>query len=161
MKFNMVFEMIRKFFVRTFTCFSLLTLVMAFVGLFNKSDELSKYLTVNQIFTFAIISLFFALSFLIADFIKNNTIIRRCVQFVLTYASFIGTWFLRGTLKNHVETNSHNMAYSLLMISFGFVVAYVICALIVLLLGAVKKSAVEKELKYENVYKNVKKEENK
>lgn len=159
MKFITVFEILRKFFIRTFTCFSLLTLSMAFVGLFNKSDELSKYLTVNQIFTFAIISLFFALSFLIADFVKNNTIIRRCVQFVLTYASFIGTWFLRGSLKNHVETNSHNMAYSLLMISFGFVIAYVVCALIVLLIGAVRKAGTVKEQEYENVYKNIKKKD--
>ena len=159
MKLISVYDIIRKFFVRTFTCFSLLTLFMAFMGLLNKSDELSKYMKVNQIFTFIIISLFVALSFLIADFIKNNAIIRRTVQFVLSYASFVGVFYFRGSLTNHVETNSHNFGFSLLALTFWFVIVYAVCAVFALAVAAVHKAAVGSEKEYVNIYKDVKKED--
>lgn len=155
MKFATVFDILRKFFIRTFTCFSLITLFFALFGLLLKTDELYKYMPVKNMFVFLAFSACFALSFLIADFIKNNIVIKRTVQFVLTFASLVGVFFLGGSFGNYVKTNGiQNKGFSVLAICFAFVVIYAVCALIVVLAGAVYRRLASGNEEYENVYKN-------
>ena len=73
--FKTIFDKIYLFFYRAFFCFTFITMAMAVFGKLMNTDELYKYMAVKQLFTFFVFSLLFALSFTVADFIKNNVII--------------------------------------------------------------------------------------
>lgn len=143
---------ISKFLTRTFSCFSLITLSMALIGSMMNTDELYKYLAVKQIITFFVFSLLFALSFLIADFIRNNVVIKRCMQFVLTYISLVAVFFFGGSFSNYIESNSvQNKGFSILSISFMFVMIYVFCAVIVLICLFIKNRIVNSNKEYKSI----------
>lgn len=142
------------FFRRTFCCFSLITILIALIGTFNNTDELYKFVSVKQIFSFFVFSILFAFSFAICDCIKNNAIIRRAVQFVLSYASLSAVIFGGGSFKSYVDKNAvQNTPFSVLSISFAFVIIYVVCALIVLLAKSVSRRVQNGEKEYDNMFK--------
>ena len=153
MKLKKFLDALSAFFKRTFTCFSLLTFCMALVGFFQKTDEMNKAMSVGEILTFFIFALFFGLSFLIADFFKKNVIVKRALQFVLSYASLVGVFYFSDAITNQVETNSHNFGFSLLAISFFYVLIYFVCACFVLIKNAVYKKCANREEEYEDIYK--------
>lgn len=146
---------ISNFFRRTFCAFSLITLSIALVGTFNNTDELYKFVSVKQLFSFFFFSLLFALSFAICDFVKSNAIIRRALQFVLSYASLCAVIFGGGTFKSYVDKNAvQNTPFSVLSISFAFVIIYVICACVVLVAKNVNRKLQNNDKEYDNMFKN-------
>ena len=150
--FNSIIEKFSKFLKRTFCCFSLITLSMSIIGIAANTDELNKYMAVKQILTFFVFSMLFALSFFIADFIKNNIIIRRSVQFTLTYASLVVVFLCGGSFSNYVETNNvQNVGFSILSISFIFVIIYVVFAVIVLLSQFIKSKIENSSKEYSSI----------
>ena len=155
MKLNCLVSVINKFFARTFSCFSLITVAMSLVGLILNTDDMAKYLAVNQILTFFYFSLLFALSFGICDLIKNSSVLRRTFQFVLTYASLVLVFFLGGTFGNYVSENAvQNKGFSILAISFMFVIIYVVCGIIAMALGMISKKANATEEEYKSIFEN-------
>ena len=153
MKFTKIFDILSKFIKRTLYCFALITLGMTIVGSLAKTDDTMHYLASEQMMTFFYFSLLFALSFLIADFVKNNVIIKRTAQFVLSYASLVLVFLYGGTFENYVEDYSvQNPAFSVLSISFMFVVIYAVFSLIVLLAAYIKNKAVNSQTEYKSIF---------
>ena len=70
-------------------CFTLIVMTFTAVGIIANVEGMGKGLAVGQLMDFFVFSLLFAVSFGIADFVKNNVIIRRALQFVLSLASLI------------------------------------------------------------------------
>ena len=153
MKFNVIFEKLSTFARRTLYCFALITLGMTFVGSLAKTDDTMHYLASEQMMTFFVFSLLFALSFFIADFVKNNIIVKRTIQFVLSYASLVAVFLFGGTFRNYVEQNSvQNPAFSVLSISFMFVVIYAVAALIVLVSSFLKVRLENSDKEYKSMF---------
>ena len=151
---NKIFEVISSFFRRTFCCFSLVTIAMAAVGKLVSENEFSNYISVNLILSFLTFSLLFALSFLIADFVKN-TVVRRFLQFVLTYASVAVAFFAGGAFENYVLTNAvQNKGFSILAISFVFVIIYVVCGIVTLVVSLVKSKLLNNNKEYKEMFEN-------
>lgn len=152
---NVVFDKISQFFKRTFACFGLITVCMALYGYVSNQDEYAKYISVDMLLAFFVFSLLFALSFGIADFIKNNSILRRFAQFVLTYLSVAAVFFFGGVLRNYTEANNvQNTAFTILAISFVYVIIYVVCGAVVLVFNAIKSKLLSKNDDYENMFEN-------
>lgn len=155
MKLNCFVSAIKKFFTRTFSCFSLITVAMSLVGLIFNTDDMAKYLSVNQILTFFCFALLFAFSFGICDLIKNSNVLRRTLQFILTYASLVVVFFLGGTFGNYISENAvQNVGFSILAISFMFVIIYVFCGVIALVLGLISKKTSCNDDEYKSIFDN-------
>lgn len=153
--FKTIFDKIYLFFYRAFFCFTFITMAMAVFGKLMNTDELYKYMAVKQLFTFFVFSLLFALSFTVADFIKNNVIIKRTVQFVLTYISLVAVFFLGGSFSNYVEASGvQNQGFSILSISFMFVLIYAVCALIVLIVKFLTGLVLNRSKEYVSIFEN-------
>ena len=69
---------------RTTLCFSLLVLTFTAIGCLTKMEQYLKGLAISELVSFFYFSCLLAVSFGIADFVKNNVIIKRTVQFVLS-----------------------------------------------------------------------------
>lgn len=152
---NKVLKLLSTFFRRTFCCFSLIALILSITGRIVNQDELSNYISVDLLISLFLFSLTFALAFAIADFVKENGIIRRALQFVLTYAGLVLVFFMGGTFENYVSVNAvQNKGFSILAISFSFVLIYVVCGVISLLLGYIKKKAENGEKSYDSMFEN-------
>lgn len=150
-----IFDKIYLFFFRTFFCFTFITMGMAIVGNLMNTDELYKYMAVKQLFTFFVFSLLFALSFMIADFFSKNVIIKRTIQFVLTYISLAAVFFFGGSFTNYVEANGvQNTGFSILSISFIFVLIYAVCAVVVLVAKFVAGLVTNRNKEYVSVFEN-------
>ena len=155
MKLTCIFNSISKFFTRAFACNSLIVVAMAVFGYLMNTDEFFKYLSVNQILTFFAFSLLFALSFGIADLLKVNVILKRCVQFVLTYLSLVLVFFLGGSFSSYIESNNvQNKGFSILAISFMFVIIYTVCGLVALLFGFIRNRISESNKQYESIFES-------
>lgn len=150
---NKVFNMISVFFRRTFCVFSLLLLVMSFIGSTVGADENVKYIASDRILGFFLFSVLFALSFFIADFVKENLVIRRTLQFVLTGISMAAVFLFGPAFSNYVDANNvQNKGFSILAICFVYVVVYVICGALSLAYGAVKKKLTCSDKEYDSMF---------
>lgn len=152
---NKLFYAVSNFFRRTFCCFTLITAAMALIGrVVNKSD-FSNYISVDLIVSFLLFSLLFALSFGISDLIKNNGVLKRFLQFILTYASVAVVFFAGGALGRYIEANGvQNKGFSILAISFVFVIIYVVCGLIALVASSVRKKIAGDKEEYSEMFAN-------
>lgn len=152
---NKVYNVISIFIKRVFCCFSLLTLFMAVVGTLITTDEFSKYIATDRIQSFFLFSLMFAVSFFIADFVKENAVIRRTLQFVLTGVSMAVVFIFGSAFDSYIDINNvQNKGFSILAICFMYVIIYVICAIIAVALNAVKKKITGSEKNYDNMFEN-------
>lgn len=146
------FAALSVFFKRSFACFSLIALAFAIVGKIISGNELLKYISVDFVLSFFAFSVLFALSFFLADFIKN-AILRRFLKFVLTYSSFSLVFFAGGAFENYVLSNAiQNKAFSVLAISFIFVIIYVIIGLVALACSAVKVKLDDSNKEYDKMF---------
>ncbi len=152
---NKILTVISTFFRRAFCCFSLVTLTMAVVGTLVTTNEYVKYIASDRILSFFAFSLLFALSFLFADFVKENVIIRRTLQFVLTSISMFLVFIFGGAFGSYVDANNvQNKGFSVLAICFMYVIVYVLCSLFTLVLCALKKKLTCKEKDYDSMFEN-------
>lgn len=151
---SVILEKISVFFKRAFCCFSLVTVAMALVGMAeNKQDDISYYISVDLIISFFLFSLLLALSFCISDLIKNNNVLRRAAQFVLTYLSAVVVLF--GAFGDYVKANNvQNPGYSMLMLSFCFVIIYALCGVVALIFGVIKSKIANENKEYKEMFDN-------
>ena len=149
-----MFSVFSLFLKRTFACFSLLTVAFALVGKIVGGNELLNYLSVDFILSFFAFSLLFAFSFFVADFVKNN-ILRRFLQFVFTYIDVAVVFFAGGALENYVLSNAvQNKAFSVLAISFIFVIIYVVLGLLSLVSALIKSKLCNNNKEYSEMFEN-------
>ena len=153
--FNKILGVISKFLRRTFCSFTLVTVAMALVGKLINKSEFSNYISVDHVISFLLFSLLFALSFGISDLIKNNSILRRFSQFILTYASVAVVFFAGGAFGNYVEANAvQNKGFAILAISFVFVIIYVVCGVVSLVASSLRKKFDYNKQEYEEMFVN-------
>lgn len=153
--FNKIYDVLSVFLKRIFCCFSLITLAMAIIGKSLNSGEISNYMSVDLIVSFFLFSALFAVSFGVADFFKNNSILRRFVQFVLTYACLYIVFIAGGAFESYVATNNiQNKAFSVLAISFAFVIIYAVCGAVAVLFSFIKLRLENKNNDYKEMFEN-------
>ena len=153
MIFNKIIGILSTFVKRTLYCFALIVLGMTLVGFVAGTDETMHYLSSAQMLTFFLFSVLFAVSFFFADFEKKNVIIKRAIQFVLSYASLVAVFLCGGNFENYVEANGvQNPAFSVLSISFMFVVIYCVCGLLVLVSKFVASKIENSSKDYESMF---------
>lgn len=144
-------------FVRRVTLsFTLIVLSFTFIGKFANVEEYFKGLAVSELISFFWFSCLLALSFGIADFIKKNVIIKRTVQFVLTYLSVVVIFFCGTVFKNMLAT-VQNPAFTVVSVTFAFVVVYSIIAFLVLLTKFVMNKILNSKKEYTGMFNNVNK----
>ncbi len=156
MKMYNIFCFAKKIVSRTLSCFALITIFITAAGTLLGFDELGKVLWVSQLRAFLLFAFLYAVSFGISDFIKNNIVIKRALQFVLTFASALICVFCTDGFSAYVA-EKQNPAFSILAISFAFVIVYVICALAVLIGGFIKNKLLNANKEYESLFLDSKK----
>lgn len=144
------FDIISKFFYRTFCIFSLLTLAVCGFGMLFHVQDLSSKI----IFSFLGFSLMLSVSFLIGDFIKNNAVLRNAVKFVLSYFSVVVIFFLGGPLAAYTKAQHlQNKGFSVLAVSLVYVLIYAAIGLVVLLFNFIKNKILNNKTNYEKMFK--------
>ena len=141
-------QVITKLFNRAFAVFSIMTVAICAFGLIFNAKELNSYL----VFAFIGFSFALSLSFAIADLLKNNSVLRNTVRFILSYLSLAGVFFLGGPLALHEYINGSNKGYSILAVSVVFIVIYTVCGLVVLIVNSIKKKAENSDKEYESMF---------
>ena len=151
---NKIFNVISTFFKRAFACFSLLTLAFAIIGKSISGNEMLKYISADFILAFFAFSVLFAFFFLVSDFVRNN-ILRRFLQFVFTYIDVAVVFFAGGALENYVLSIAvQNKAFSVLAISFIFVIIYVVFGLVSLVSALIKSKLCNNNKEYSEMFEN-------
>lgn len=150
-----IFDNVSLFFRRTFSCFSLLTLAFAVVGMLIKTNEYSKFIASDLIVSFFVFSSMLALSFAISDLFKNSAVLKGFIRFILTFISLCVVFFAGGAFSNYVAVNGvQNKSFSILAISFVFVIIYVVCSLVTILAGFIKRKISEGDKEYISIFDN-------
>lgn len=149
---NVIASLVR----RTTLCFTATVMCFAVVGSLADIEQTGKGLAIGQLTDFFVFSLILGAVFAACDFIKNNSVIRRTLQFVLTYAGFALVFFTGSIFKEHLE-QMQNPAFSVLVVSFIFVVAYIAVALISLLIGFLVNRTENRSKEYVNMFEEQKK----
>lgn len=147
-------EFFNKWLKRSTLCFTLVMLGMSLAGFAVKPD--SNALFCSQILYILLFSVLVGISFGAADFVKNNAVIRRAVQFVLSYVSFALTFYLGGAGKNYFENQSTNKAFTVICTTLIFIGIYVVAAFLVFAFAKAKESFANRNKKYEKQFDDVK-----
>ena len=146
-----VSDILSKFFFRTFTAFTLITVSVCLFGLIFEVKQLISYM----IFAFLGFSALLAVSFLIGDLIKNNSVLRNTVKFVLSYLSLVIMFFVSGPLSLHTYLNgSNNKGFTILAVSLAFVLVYFVIGLVILLVSFIKNKIANSDKDYESMFDN-------
>ena len=136
-------------------CFTLIVMTFTAVGIIANVEGMGKGLAVGQLMDFFVFSLLFAVSFGIADFVKNNVIIRRALQFVLSLASLIAVFLTGDSFKSYLA-EMQNPLFSIVAITLFFVVVYTAIALVVLVFGYIRNKITNSGKEYENMFEGSK-----
>ncbi len=128
---NMLGKIISTLVKRITLTFTLIVMTFTVVGSFANMEGFGKGLAITQLMTFFVFSCLLAVSFGICDFVKNNTVIRRTLHFVLSYASLALSFFTSSMFKEYLAS-MQNPAFSVLSISFIFVIIYTVVSVVVL-----------------------------
>lgn len=156
MKFNFetLIDKFCLFFKRAAYCFSFTIIAMALVGKYLNLDEKMFGMSVDQILTFLLYALLFATSFLIADFIKDNAIIKNAVRFLLSYSSLISIIMFGGSFESFRDlssTDNPDFSYMVIM-SMIFVCTYIIVSLFAMLKTFVVKKLTDSNKEYTSIF---------
>ena len=144
-----IFSVISKLFTRGFALFSVLIIAVCLFGLIFQVSDLSSYL----IFTFLAFAFALSLSFTVSDFIRNSSVIRNTVRFVLCYISLAAVFFFGGPLSSHLQINGgSNKGFAVLSVSVIFIVIYAVCGLISLLVSFIRKKIENSSEEYESMF---------
>ena len=144
-----IFSVISKLFTRGFALFSVLIIAVCLFGLIFQVSDLSSYL----IFTFLAFAFALSLSFTVSDFIRNSSVIRNTVRFVLCYISLATVFFFGGPLSSHLQINGgSNKGFAVLSVSVIFIVIYAVCGLISLLVSFIRKKIENSSEEYESMF---------
>ena len=152
--FESIIDKIILFFKRAAYCFSFTVIAMAFVGKYLKLDEKMFGMSVDQILTFLLYALLFAASFLIADFIKDNAVIKNAVRFLLSYSSLVSIIMFGGSFESFREmssTDNPDFSYMVIM-SMIFVCVYIVVSLLSLLKNFVVAKLTNSNKEYTSIF---------
>ena len=136
---------------RLLACFALIVLCFSVVGDMLGGLNTVWALTVSQIFTFFWFSVLFSISCEIANFIKNNSVIKGAVRFILSLGSFVLIFYTSDSFAIYLS-QKQNKAYSIFMITFIYTLIYVISALLGALIKFVKNKVENSSKEYKQVY---------
>jgi len=152
---NKLVSILSVFIKRVCVCFTLIVLSFTVVGNLTAMESYNKGLAISQLTSFFWFACLFALSFLVADFVKNNVIVKRTLQFVFTYASLVLVFFTGNLFKDYLA-DKQNPAFSILAISFIFVVIYTVCAVAVLIGRFIMNKLTNSSKEYESMFEEQK-----
>lgn len=147
-----IIEVLGKFVKRALVCFALVILGFICARLAIGNEHSAVNFDINQMLVLFYFSCLFSLSFTIASFIKNSAVIRRTVQFVLSFLSCFVIIF-----SNSFVSEGQNPAFRILLIGFVFVVIYAVCSAAVLISGYVYNKLVNGGKEYVNMFDEQKK----
>lgn len=152
--YGTIIDKIFLFFKRASYCFTFLVASMAFIGRYLKINEEFYKMSVEQILSFLVYSLLFATSFFIADFIKDNAIIKNAVRFLLTYSSLISIIMLGGTFESFRRFSaSENPDFTYIVIlSMIFVGVYVAASLLIILRNFIVSKLTDSNKEYTSIF---------
>lgn len=156
MKINVmnIYKKIALFFKRTFMCFSFIIVLMSVVGEFFFAEETMKIMSTSQILTFLLYSVLFGLSFFVADYIKDNAIIKNTVRFLLSFASLIAIVLFGGSFESFsARSSTDNPGFTyLVFLGMVFVSVYVICALLIVLKNFIVNKLTNSNKNYNSLF---------
>lgn len=147
-----IIDVLGKFVKRALVCFALVILGFICARLAIGNEHSAVNFDINQMLVLFYFSCLFSLSFTIASFIKNSAVIRRTVQFVLSFLSCFVIIF-----SNSFVSEGQNPAFRILLIGFVFVVIYAVCSAVVLVSGYVYNKLVNGGKEYVNMFDEQKK----
>lgn len=147
-----IIDVLGKFVKRALVCFALVILGFICARLAIGNEHSAVNFDINQMLVLFYFSCLFSLSFTIASFIKNSAVIRRTVQFVLSFLSCFVIIF-----SNSFVSDGQNPAFRILLIGFVFVVIYAVCSAVVLISGYVYNKLVNGGKEYVNMFDEQKK----
>ncbi len=136
-------------------CFTLIVMTFTVVGIIANVQSMGKGLAVAQLMDFFVFSALFAISFGIADFVKNSLILKRTLQFVLSLASLIFVFLTGDSFKSYLA-GMQNPLFSIVAITFFFVVVYTAVALVVLVFGYIKNRVTNSGKEYDKMFDTTK-----
>ncbi len=148
MKIN---EIIKNYFIRLFVCFSLVVIGFCVVASAIGNEKGIMVLAIPSVWTFLAYSAMFSLSFTIASFIRNSVVIKRCVQFLLSFAS-LGI-ILPG---NTFVSEGQNPAFRILLIALMFIIIYTLCALILFVFKYFSNMSTNRYKDYDSIFEEQK-----
>ena len=148
-------EMWKKFLYRTTLCYTLVVTAFAFTGFAVRPD--SNVMFCSQLLWMLVFALLVGITFFIADFVKNNAVIKYSVQFLLTYGSFALTFFAGGAGRTFMENESQNVAFTVISTSLMFIGIYVVIAAVVFGVRSAKSRFANRKQKYDPQFEDIKK----
>lgn len=144
-------KIISSFIHRAALCFSLIVLSFTIVGTVAGVESIGKGLAMTQLLTFFYFSALIAVSFGICDFVKNNIIVRRTLQFLLSFGSMALAFFTGDFFKTYLS-GMQNPAFSVIAISFMFVIIYTVIAVAVLVFNYVVNKVTNSKKEYVSIF---------
>lgn len=139
-------EILTKLLKRTTLCFTLLTFFFAVAGYAVKPD--ANAIMCSELLYMLLFSLMIGISFCICDFVKKNSVVRRALQFVLSYVSFALMFFVGGAGKTFIDNLSQNKAFTIICVSLVFIGVYVVIAALHIGFGALSNMLKNSKQKY-------------
>ncbi len=94
-----------------------------------------------------------ALFVMLSKLIKNNSVIRNAVQFVLVYIGFVLSFLVGGA---YLDNTSSNKLFTIVVMSGFFVVAYVVVVAINSVYKSILKRVVQGQEEYKDMFSDVK-----
>ena len=152
--YSSIIDKIYLFFKRTVYCFSFTIIAMAVIGKYLNFDEGMMGMSVDQILTFLLYSFLFAASFLIADFIKDNTVIKNAVRFLLSYSSLISIIMFGGSFESFKDlstTDNPDFSY-IVILSMIFTATYVVASVLIMLRNFVVRKLTDSNKQYKSIF---------
>ena len=139
------------FIKRVLCCFALIVLAFCVIGSILNVQATGKVLAVSQLFGFFLFSVLYSISVEISKLFKKNAVLRGAICFILSLASFVAVFFLNSSFSVYLS-EKQNPAYSIIVITFAYVIIYVVCSLIGALFNLLTSRISNSQKEYENVY---------
>ena len=147
-----IIDVTGKFVKRALVCFALIILGFVCARLVIGNGQSAMNFDINQMLVLFYFSCLFSLSFTVASFIKKSAVLRRAVQFVLSFLSSFVIIF-----SSSFVSEGQNPAFRILLIGFVFVVIYAVCSAVVLISAYVYNKLTNSGKEYVNMFDEQKK----
>ncbi len=147
-------EFAKKWYNNTLLMFALVVLAFSLAGYAANPGA-------NVMFSSQIIELFFfscaaSLGIGISSFVRNNSVIKQALRFVLVYAAFAVFFFAFGAGNSFINNESGNKVFTVICLTLMFVGVYVVSASLIYGFFAITKAIQNKNIEYTNQFEDVK-----
>ena len=150
-KIRIVLSLLKSFIFKSSLCFTLTTAFFTVFGKITNMEKFYKGLAVSEITSIFSFAFLIGASLTVASLVKSNAILRNALKFLLCYGSFALAFFSLSVFKGHIKT-MQNPALTILILSFCFVIGYVLVALINCVSCVVCKKIAGVEQEYISIY---------